>query len=185
MFWENRRTMIKTKNFETKFWDRIRRQSTSSVFTVNIERTRKRAIYHWKYPIFSFLDHLFDRQTEVRLWNIDIASWRRIKLLSCRDSSDHSRCKWETVGKNKSFQSGNLSSAYASSLEMKLFWLIICCPIGVKLVPTNRGHIGLYSDRRDQKVNERVQSWCFRAVKVIWCFLRFLQNLWQRWGSIL
>ncbi|WZZ88773.1 hypothetical protein YC2023_117352 [Brassica napus] len=33
----------------------------------------------------------------------------RIKLLSCRDSSDQSRCKGEKVDRNKSFKSGNFS----------------------------------------------------------------------------
>ncbi|CAN6847025.1 unnamed protein product, partial [Brassica oleracea] len=82
-------------------------------------------------------------------------SWRRIKLLSCRDSSDQSRCKSETVDRNKVFQSVNFSVlvqfAFTTSLEMKLLWLSKWCPIGVNLVSTDSGHIGLHYDRRDLK----------------------------------
>ena len=61
----------------------------------------------------------------------------------------------------------------------------------VNPVATDRGHIGLHSDQRDRKVNgqflscsglqessyssifREFQSYCFRAIKVIWCFFRF------------
>ncbi|KAF3594484.1 hypothetical protein DY000_02021717 [Brassica cretica] len=98
---------------------------------------------------------------------IDVFSWRRIKLLSCRDSSDQS-------------QSGNLSFAFTTSLEMKLLWLSKCCPIGVNLVSMDRGHIGLHYDRRDLKVNESSGVALLESSRSIWRFLRFLHNPWQR-----
>ncbi|KAF3587601.1 hypothetical protein F2Q69_00032264 [Brassica cretica] len=68
---------------------------------------------------------------------IGVASWSRTSL-SC--------CDAETVPTS-------LSSAFATSLEMKQFWLIKWCPIGVNLVSIDRGHIGINYDRRDRKVN--------------------------------
>ncbi|KAF3541958.1 hypothetical protein F2Q69_00023442 [Brassica cretica] len=41
--------------------------------------------------------------------------------------------------------------AFTTSLEMKLLWLSKWCPIGVNLVSTDRGHIGIHYDRRDLK----------------------------------
>ncbi|KAF3579458.1 hypothetical protein DY000_02035846 [Brassica cretica] len=55
--------------------------------------------------------------------------------------------------------------AFTTILEMKLLWLSKWCPIGVKLVSMDRGHIGLHYDRRDRKVNE-FRSCFVRAVKV-------------------
>uniref|UniRef100_A0A0D3E9W2 Uncharacterized protein n=1 Tax=Brassica oleracea var. oleracea TaxID=109376 RepID=A0A0D3E9W2_BRAOL len=96
------------------------------------------------------------------------------------DSSDQSRCKGETGNRNKIFQSGNLSFAFTTSLEMKLLWLSKWCPIGVNLVSMDRGHIGIHYDQRDLKVNEGSGVALLEPSKFIRRFLRFLQNPWQR-----
>uniref|UniRef100_A0A0D3APX9 Uncharacterized protein n=1 Tax=Brassica oleracea var. oleracea TaxID=109376 RepID=A0A0D3APX9_BRAOL len=70
--------------------------------------------------------------------------------------------------------------AFTTSLEMKLLWLSTWCPIRVNLVSMDRGHIGLHYDRRDLKVNESFGVALLEPSRSIRCFLRFLQNLWQR-----
>uniref|UniRef100_A0A0D3ATW2 Uncharacterized protein n=1 Tax=Brassica oleracea var. oleracea TaxID=109376 RepID=A0A0D3ATW2_BRAOL len=70
--------------------------------------------------------------------------------------------------------------AFTTSLEMKLLWLSKWCPIGVNLVSTDRGHIGLHYDRRDLKVNESSGVALLEPSRSIRGFLRFLQNPWKR-----
>ncbi|XP_056845897.1 uncharacterized protein LOC108825650 [Raphanus sativus] len=92
-------------------------------------------------------------------------------------SSDQSRCKGETVNLNERFKSVNLSvlvqSAFATSVEMKLFWLIKWCPIRVNSVATDKGHIGLHYDRRDQNVNESSRVAILEVLRSIRRFFKF------------
>nr|VDD09624.1 unnamed protein product [Brassica oleracea] len=69
--------------------------------------------------------------------------------------------------------------AFTTSLEMKLLWLRKWYPIGVKFVFMDRGHIVLHYDRRDRKVNGHFLSYSSPS-RSIRCFLRFLENPWQR-----
>ncbi|WZZ51068.1 hypothetical protein YC2023_051175 [Brassica napus] len=49
--------------------------------------------------------------------------------------------------------------AFTTTLEMKLLWLSKWCPIGVKLVSMDRGHIVVHYDRRDLKFNGQLLSY--------------------------
>ena len=65
-----------------------------------------------------------------------------------------------------------MQSAFATSLEMKQFWLIKWCPIGVNLVSIDRGHIGINYDRRDRKVNGQ-----FLSYSSVFSMVQFCQNI--------
>ncbi|XP_018444341.1 uncharacterized protein LOC130494572 isoform X1 [Raphanus sativus] len=64
-------------------------------------------------------------------------------------------------------------SAFATSVEMKLFWLIKWCPIRVNSVATDKGHIGIHYDRRDQNVNESSRIAILEVLRSIRRFLKF------------
>ncbi|XP_056846690.1 uncharacterized protein LOC130494572 isoform X2 [Raphanus sativus] len=100
---------------------------------------------------------------------MDVLFLALIQLLCCRASSDQSRCKGETINLNERFK----SSAFATSVEMKLFWLIKWCPIRVNSVATDKGHIGIHYDRRDQNVNESSRIAILEVLRSIRRFLKF------------
>lgn len=133
---------IKYEYFEDKFWDRIREQLTSSAF------------YRW-YRRHQGTGEISLERSRCQIFRSSIRSLKQLtgrkrfflaknKAVDCRDSSDQFRYKWETVYRNKIFQSGNLSFSFTTSLDMKLIWLSKWYPIGVNLVSIDRGHRGLH-----------------------------------------